>query len=80
MRRPLSTLFPGASAVVREVKSKGDSRLRRRLLELGFLPGTSVTVRGRAPFGDPMLFFLRGYELTLRASDAKEILVEGKEA
>ncbi len=80
MLRPLSALLPGTSAVVREVGSKGDFRLRRRLLELGFLPGTDVTVRGRAPFGDPMLFFLRGYELTLRASDAKEILVEAKQA
>ena len=74
MLRQLSTLTAGHSAVIREVG--GEAKLRRRLLELGLLPGTAVTVRKRAPFGDPMQLHLRGFELTLRASEAERILVE----
>ena len=74
MLRQLSTLEAGRSAVIREVG--GDGMLRRRLLELGLLPGTAVSVRKRAPFGDPILLRLRGFDLTLRASEAEKIRVE----
>lgn len=74
MLRQLSTLTAGRSAVIREIR--GEAILRRRLLELGLLPGTVVTVRKRAPFGDPMQIHLRGFELTLRASEAGKICVE----
>ena len=76
MLRQLSALTAGRSAVIREIE--GEATLRRRLLELGLLPGTVVTVRKRAPFGDPMQLHLRGFELTLRASDAGKIRVEVK--
>ena len=74
MLRQLSTLTAGRSAVIREIE--GEAKLRRRLLELGLLPGTAVTVRKRAPFGDPMLLHLRGFDLTLRSSEAEKIRVE----
>ena len=77
MLRQLSTLMAGRSAVIREIE--GEAKLRRRLLELGLLPGTVVTVRKRAPFGDPIQLHLRGFELTLRASEAEKIRVEVKD-
>ena len=76
MLRRLSTLLPGQSAVIRKID--GETRLRRRLLELGLLPGTVLTVSKRAPFGDPLQLHLRGYALTLRSSDAEKISVEVK--
>lgn len=78
MLRQLSTLTAGRSAVIREID--GDAKLRRRLLELGLLPGTAVTVRKRAPFGDPLQIHLRDFELTLRASEAERIYVEVQNA
>lgn len=74
MLRQLSTLTAGTSAVIREIE--GEGKLRRRLLELGLLPGKTVTVRKRAPFGDPIQLHLRDYDLTLRASEAEKIRVE----
>lgn len=54
----------------------GTGALRRRLLDLGLTPGTMVMVRKVAPLGDPIELFLRGYELTLRKSEAARIEVE----
>ncbi len=51
----------------------GQGALRRRLLDMGLTPGTVVTVQKAAPMGDPIELHLRGYELTLRLDDAKEI-------
>ena len=58
----------------------GEGPLRCRLLDMGLIPGTAVTVRKVAPMGDPMELRLRGYELTLRKADAANITVEQKEA
>ena len=51
----------------------GQGALRRRLLDMGLTPNTTVTVQKAAPMGDPIELRLRGYELTLRLDDAKEI-------
>lgn len=60
------------------VKSKiiaihGEGALRDRLLDMGLTPHTRVMVRKTAPMGDPIELTLRGYELTLRLDDAKNI-------
>lgn len=70
----LSELDHGESAVI--VTVAGGGPFRRRLLELGFLPGTTVTRAGRAPLGDPLAFRIRGAVLSLRRSDAALIRVE----
>ena len=59
----------------------GEGALRRRLLDMGLTPGTSVLIRKVAPMGDPTELFLRGYELTLRKDDAAkiEVVPAGKE-
>ncbi len=51
----------------------GDGPLRCRLLDMGLIPGTLVTVRKVAPMGDPIEIHVRGYELTLRLEDAQKI-------
>ena len=58
----------------------GEGILRRRFLDMGLTPKTRVMVRKRAPLGDPIEIFLRGYELTLRLDDAKKITVQPEEA
>ena len=54
----------------------GESRLRRRLLDMGITPNTIVTVKKIAPMGDPIELMLRGYVLTIRLEDAKKITIE----
>lgn len=54
----------------------GEGALRRRLLDMGLTPHTGVMVRKVAPMGDPIEIHLRGYELTIRIEDAKNIQVE----
>lgn len=53
----------------------GEGLLRCRLLDMGLIPNTRVTVQKIAPMGDPMQLRLRGYELTLRMDDAAQIEV-----
>ena len=54
----------------------GEGALRRHRLDMGLTPRTRVMVRKRAPMGDPIELHLRGYELTLRLEDARNIAVE----
>lgn len=67
----------GESGVIRTVGGKG--ALRRRLLDMGLTPNTVVLVRKKAPLGDPIEIFLRGYELTLRLEEAEQILIAKEE-
>ena len=70
----LDELKPGQSAVRTAVG--GEGALRCRLLDMGLIPKTKVTIRKVAPLGDPIELHLRGYELTIRLDDAKKISVE----
>ena len=54
----------------------GEKALRRRLLDMGLTPHTTVTVKKVAPMGDPVELLLRGYVLSLRLEDAEKIAVE----
>lgn len=67
----LSELPVGGTARIQQVGGSGS--LRRRLLEMGLTPKTRVTIRKRAPLGDPIELTVRGYELTLRLEDAARI-------
>lgn len=51
----------------------GEGALRLRLLDMGLIPGTKVTLQKIAPMGDPIQIHLRGYELTIRREDAARI-------
>lgn len=57
----------------------GQGALRRRLLDMGLTPYTEVMIRKVAPMGDPIELHLRGYELTIRLDDAKNIEVEDED-
>lgn len=61
----------GQSAIITKVGGKGE--LRYRFLDMGLIPKTKVTVTKVAPMGDPIEIRLRGYTLTLRVEDAKNI-------
>ena len=69
----LDKLPIGQSGVISAVG--GEGALRCRLLDMGLIPKTRVTVRKAAPMGDPIEIHLRGYELTLRLEDAKQITI-----
>lgn len=70
----LNEMKIGSSAVIRRVGGQGP--LRCRLLDMGLIPGTKVTLQKVAPMGDPIEIRVRGYELTLRVEDGKKIEVE----
>lgn len=55
---------------------KGEGRVRRRLFDMGVTPGAEVTLRKKAPLGDPLEVTVRGYELTLRRDEAVCVEVE----
>lgn len=69
----LKELPVGSSAVITDVG--GEGVLRLRLLDMGLIPKTRITVVKIAPMGDPVEVRLRGYELTLRMDDADKIEV-----
>ena len=70
----LDKLAVGSSAVIRTVGGSG--ALRCRLLDMGLIPRTQVTLQKIAPMGDPIEIRVRGYELTLRREDARKIELE----
>lgn len=70
----LTQLAIGASAVVREFPKTGPAFVRLR--EMGLLAGTRITLIRTAPLGDPLEIKVRGYNLTLRKSEADHVLVE----
>ena len=72
--RYLNDIRVGETAVV--IKILGEGALRRRLLDMGITKGVKVLVRKLAPLGDPMQIHVRGYELSLRQSEAERIVVE----
>ena len=72
----LDQLSIGASAVI--IAVGGDGALRCRLLDMGLIPRTRVTLQKVAPMGDPIEIRVRGYELTLRVEEAKKIEVDGE--
>lgn len=76
----LSAVKPGEMAMVLRIavddlKDPSEAALKRRLLDMGVTRGTRFYVRKVAPLGDPMELHVRGYELTLRKSEAEKIEV-----
>ena len=76
MKKKLSEMAIGESGVITEVG--GEGRIRRRLFDMGVTPGADVFLRKKAPLGDPYEVTLRGYELTLRKTEAENVTVEVK--
>ena len=74
MGKLLCNFAVGESGRVKSVL--GEGRVRRRLFDMGVTPGAEVTLRKRAPLGDPIEVTLRGYELTLRKAEAACVQTE----
>ena len=72
--KSLKEVKVGEHAVVK--KLHGEGALKRRIMDMGLTKGTEVYVRKVAPLGDPMELTVRGYELSVRKSDAELIEVE----
>lgn len=70
----LNELKTGSSGIITAVG--GDGPLRCRLLDMGLIPHTRVTLQKVAPMGDPIEIRVRGYELTLRVEEAQKIKVK----
>ncbi len=71
--QPLTSLALGSAAIVSAIKIPPENR--GRLLEMGLLVGTPVTLVRFAPLGDPVEIKVRGYHLTLRKHEAEQIWV-----
>lgn len=71
--RTLKEVRVGESAVVARLHGTGP--VKRRIMDMGITKGTEVYVRKVAPLGDPMELNVRGYELSIRMSDAEMIEV-----
>jgi DtxR family Mn-dependent transcriptional regulator len=71
---PLHELSVGQRGIVVRVGGRGPGR--RRMMDMGLVPGTEVKVVRVAPLGDPVEFEVKGYSLSLRKSEARDITVE----
>ena len=60
----------------RIVQVTGSGEVSRRLLEMGITPGAEIRLLRAAPLGDPLEFEIRGYRLSLRRNEAKQIEIE----
>ncbi len=74
MIKKLSEFVVGESGKIDSVT--GEGRIRRRLFDMGVTPGAELTMRKKAPLGDPIEITVRGYELTLRKAEAEFVEVE----
>jgi DtxR family Mn-dependent transcriptional regulator len=73
---PLNRLNPGDSARVLALAPAIRGAERRRLLDLGLIPGTQISAELRSPSGDPTAYLVRGALIALRADQARHIRVE----
>lgn len=71
----LHDLVAGVPAVVVDVRTD-DPATTRRLLDLGFVPGTPVEMVRRAPLRDPVVYRVAGYEIALRRAQAECIRID----
>jgi ferrous iron transport protein A len=62
------------SGIIAAIKANGE--LGRRIRDMGLVPGTKITIQGRAPLYDPVALRVMGFTLTLRNNEADHIDVE----
>lgn len=70
----LDTVPVGTECIVKQIGGKG--KIRTRILDMGLTRGTQVKVIRVAPFGDPIEFEVRGYNLSLRKEEARQVMVQ----
>ncbi len=74
--KTLNQLEPGERATI--VKVGGEGPVRRRILDMGVVKGADIEVVRVAPLGDPIEFRIKGYNLSLRKSEAQNVQVEAR--
>lgn len=74
MEKYLNEFRIGEKGVVKKITAEG--KIKRRLFDMGVTPNTNILMRKVAPLGDPIEVTIRGYELTLRKSEAQTVLME----
>jgi Fe2+ transport system protein FeoA len=74
MESPLNELKPAAKGIIKQVKAQG--MLKKKLLDMGVVPGSRLEILRVAPLGDPVEVRIRGYNLSLRKEEARQIFVE----
>lgn len=72
MFKRLSQLKPGQKAIIKDFDNQ---EIHLKLMEMGCLPGESITVEQKAPLGDPVSINIAGYTLSLRLNEADHIIV-----
>lgn len=77
MEKKLNEFLVGEKGTIKSVI--GEGRVRRRLFDMGVTPGADVILRKKAPLGDPIEVTIRGYELTLRKTEAELVTMLIKE-
>ena len=78
MAKSLAEIPLGTAATIRSVD--GPRAFRRRLLEMGLVPGVEVRVVTIAPLGDPLRIEVRGGQWSIRRAEAAQILIESEAA
>ncbi|MDD5115974.1 MAG: ferrous iron transport protein A [Candidatus Omnitrophica bacterium] len=74
MEKFLHELKPSAKGRIKSVE--GGDVLRKKLLDMGVIPGSALEVLRVAPFGDPVEVKVKGYNLFLRKDEAKQVSIE----
>jgi ferrous iron transport protein A len=70
----LKSIKPGVRVVVQRLTGHG--RVKRRLMDMGIIPGTEMELQKTAPLGDPLEIKFKGYNLSLRKEEADMVVVE----
>ncbi len=76
MEKTLDTFEIGEVGRVKRVG--GEGKIKRRLFDMGITPGAEIFLRKKAPLGDPIEVTIRGYELTLRKTEAACVMMEAE--
>lgn len=74
MIKPLNELKTGDTGIIMSFKGKGS--LRKHMMEMGLVKGSDIEVKRVAPLGDPIEIKIKGYSLSLRKEEAKNIEIE----
>ena len=77
MEKTVNDMQIGESGIVTGLGCSG--ALRRRIIDMGITPGARVILRKEAPMGDPIELNVRGYELSIRRAEARQIAVIAEE-
>ncbi len=77
MEKYLNEFTVGQRGTVKKITA--DGKIKRRLFDMGVTPNVEILLRKVAPLGDPLEVTIRGYELSLRKSEAQTILLEVQE-